>query len=495
MQQLYNGKQGFAPGRGDAARSPPFYSSQLPPDRPHGMQGVIGAMNQSRKITLGHITPKMPKALSRKLNSKLDIYDTGVLCNLILRYCGFGDGGLSGGNFPSEPVLVNDWVLRDKKTGRFIGDERMVEYAMLLQTFQILHLSYEGMQRDSGNEWMTHPLRAALFVAALGAPVKMVVSALLHDILEDAMDPKMPTAKFRAFVKKEGQCRMAEYTGEEEILGYIRGSYWRYGIVISEDVRHDTRKQKINSEYLVNPALYERLYKEHLRMAHARMGSAFAKAGDTKANSTEINSIRDPGIKRMKFDKRLLKLDWQLDTGWSKLNWHVFESLLSDLQENSADEKAWERHRFVPAQAIWSFSDGYNLIGKPHRYIQEVRDKLMPSRSPTIEIYIREGKPCYTFEFPFINDSREAIAIVKDAFGKALKGEPERAQSLLPQGIRDATLVSAEFFRSPEVGKLNDLAAAYDEKLDGRIEGGFNRQERTKAAWDRHHRMKSELKL
>jgi hypothetical protein len=484
----------IAQGRMDAGKIPPFYSSHLPPSRLHGMQGVIGAMGQSRKIMPGHITPKMPKDLSRKLNSKLNIYDTGVLCNLILRYCGFCDGGLSNGNFPSEPVLVNDWVLRDKQ-GRFVGDERMVEYAMLLQTFQILHLSYKGMERDSGNAWMTHQLRAALFVAALGGPVWMVISTLLHDSPEDAMDPKMPSVKFRAFVKKESQYRLVEYTSEEEILGYIRGNYWRYGIGISEDVRHDTRKQKINAEYIANPALYEKLYKEHLRVAHTRIGSAFGKAGDGKANITEIDSIRDPDVRRMKFHKRLLKLDWQLDTGWNKLNWHVFESLLSDLQENSADKKAWEKHRFVPAQAIMNFTDGYNMIGKPHRYIQEVRDRLMPARSPTIEIYMKEDGPSFTFEFPFINDAGEAIGMVKNAFGKNLAAEPNQVDSKLPPGVRDAILVSADFHRSPKVIRLNDLVAAYDEKLGGIIEGGFDRKEYTEAAWGRHHRMKSELKL
>jgi len=485
------------PNRRDLGSAPPFYSSQLPPERPHGMQAVIDEMNRSRRIMPGHITPRMPGNLSKKLNSKLNIYNQERLCKLILRYCGFDENIIGHQDLLFRPVLVNDWVLRDRKTGRFIGDERMVEYAMLLQTFQILQMSNQGEARESGNGWVTHLLRAALFVAALGAPVEMVIATMLHDSVEDARDPTRPRLKFRAFAKQDGQYRLVEYTGEEEILGYIRGNYWRYGARIAEDVRHVTRKQKraSDSDYLANPARYEKDYKEHLQMANARIGSFFAKTGDGKANINEIKSIADPEVKRVKSSKRLLKLGWHLESDLGKIAWPVFESLLYDLEKNSNDELAWKKHRFVPAEAIWNFAEGYNLIGKPHRYIQEVRDRLMPSRSPTIEIYSREGKPSFIFEFPFIHDTKAAVGMVEGIFGRNIVGEPKEVESKLPKGIRDATLVAADFRRTPEVSKLKDLAAAYDEKLDGIIEGGFDRKERTKEVWDRHYRLKNELKL
>jgi len=496
MRKAYMNRKAPAPGRAEAGGEPPFYSSQLPPCKLHGAQGVIDEINQVRKIAPGHITPKLPKRLPRKLNAELDIYEPEILCRLILRYCGFDERGFGYGALLASPVLVNDWL--EDGAGRQGRNVRMLEYAMLLQTFQILHLSYQGIRRESGNGWMTHPLRAALFVAALGAPARMVVSALLHDILEDAMSRELPAAKFRAFARKGKAHSQVEFSGEGEIMDYIRGNYWHYGAKIARDVwhatRNDIRKEAINAEYLANPALYEKLYREHLRKAHTRIGSAFAKAGDSKANITEIKSIGSPAAREMKLGKRLLKLGWQLESGWNKIAWPVFECLLYDL-EALGGEKSWKRHRFVPAEAIWGFAEGYNLIGKPHRYMQEVRDRLMPSRSPAIEIYTLENRPSFTFEFPFISDAREAIGMVEAAFGKGLANPPKEVDSLLPARIRGATLVSADFYRSPKVGRLDDLVAAYDEKLDGIMEGGFDRELLAQAAWDRHYRLKKEQKL
>ena|GEM_PF-3912793 len=497
MGQVYHNKQMLKPNKIDAGSLPPFYSSKPPPDKLHGMQGVIEEMNHGRKIALGHITPKMPRGLAKKLNSNMNIYEPERLCKLILRYCGFDEEGFGYGGMLANPVLVNEWMLKDKR-GRFIGDERMMEYVMLLQTFQILQLSYCGIRRESGNEWVTHPLRAALFVAALGAPIEMVISALLHDILEDAMSPEMPKAKFRAFVKKDGQYRQVEYTGEEEIMGYIRKNYGRCGARIAWDVWHDTRndirKEMINAEYLTNPVLYEELYKGHLHKAHARIGSAFAKAGDGKANITEISSITDPAVREMKFRKRMLKLDWQLECGWDKIAWPVFESLLYDLSVSSADERVWKKYRFVPADSIWKFADGYNLVGTPHRYNQELRGRVMPSRSPTIEVYFQGNSPSFIFEFPFIRDAKVAIGMIRQVFGKSIIGEPKEVDSLLPPLIRDAALVSVDFRKNPEVVKFNDLVAAYDENLRGALPG-FDRKRFTEAAWERHYRLKSELGL
>jgi hypothetical protein len=253
----------------------------------------------------------------------------------------------------------------------------------------------------------------------------------------------------------------------------------------------------MNAEYLENPARYEKLYKEHLHKAHSRIGSAFAKAGDTKANSTEIKSIDDPSIRGMKSGKRLLKLDWQLECGWNKIAWAVFETLLYDL-ELMGGESVWKKHRFVPAEAIYNFAEGYNIIGKQHRYIREVRDKLMPSRSPTIEIYnvgLQGGEVVFTFEFPFIRSAREATGMITDVFGRSLVSKPKEVNSLLPEGIRDATLVSVKFNRSPKMSKLDELVEAFDERLGGIIEGGFYRKMLAEAAWERHHRLKGEQQL
>ena len=498
MRQVYRNKQELPPNKADMGKAPPFYSSKLPPDKLHGAQGVIEEMNQSRKITPGHITPKLPRRLSKKLNSELDIYEPERLCRHILRYCGFDERGFSYGGMLSSPVLVNDWALRDER-GRFIGDERIMEYAMLIQTFQILQLSYNGVQRESGNPWESHPLRAALFVAALGAPVEMVISALLHDILEDAMSKDMPKVKFRAFERKNGELVLVELTGEEGILGYMRKNYWRYGSKIAWDVLHDTRndirKEIMNATYVDDPAEYEKLYKKHLHKAHTRIGSAFGKAGDAKANITEISSIMNPEVRGMKFDKRMLKLDWQLECGWDKIAWPVFESLLYDLSVNSAEERTWKKYRFVPAESIWKFADGYNLVGTPHRYNQELRGKIMPSRSPTIEIYFQGNKPSFIFEFPFIREAKVAIGIIKDVFRKNIIKEPKEVDSLLPLLIRDAVLVSVDFRENPKVEKFICMVAAYDEPLKDLIDGGFVRKERTDAAWARHYMKKKELGL
>lgn len=75
----------------------------------------------------------------------------------------------------------------------YIKDSREI----LLKTFTIAEKLHEGQLRNSGEEYITHPLSVALILTELEADLSSLQAALLHDTLEDTnLTPEILKEKF-----------------------------------------------------------------------------------------------------------------------------------------------------------------------------------------------------------------------------------------------------------------------------------------------------------
>ena len=470
---------------------PLFYSRDQTPGKPPGTQQVLEAITASRVITEGHITPKMPKELCIRLQEQTNTYDIEALCKSILCNCGFDASGFDLGRLLAEPVCVNQFALKDS-SGRFIGDKRQVQYAMLLQAMQIVLLSYGDKKRLSENFWASHPLRAGAFAAAIGAPIEIVISSLLHDILEDSLDQKLQDVKYRAYSLQGGKPVFVKYGRTHSILVHIRENFWIYGRKIARDVECVTRPEKPNGNW-------QHDYEAHITRAHSRIGSAFAKGSDSVVNLQELEVGSDDLEMASKLLRKLLKVDCKIPF-WTKLSWVMAEVLLFELKEKSLGteyEGIEKAHRFITTPEIIMFERGFNMLSKSHSFTPGLVKNLSRSRSPIIDIYT--AKPeisgaafSYRFEFPFMQDKEKAFSLVQGVFGKDLVSELKRASSLLPSRLTDAVIVQAHFASDIIISKVIELQQAYDAELQHILAGGFDRKRMAQAARERRNRLMAE---
>ncbi|HRZ29279.1 MAG TPA: HD domain-containing protein [Candidatus Paceibacterota bacterium] len=59
------------------------------------------------------------------------------------------------------------------------------EFKIVEEAFLFAEFKHQGQKRKSGEDYVLHPLRVAIEVSKLKLDVNSLVSALLHDILED----------------------------------------------------------------------------------------------------------------------------------------------------------------------------------------------------------------------------------------------------------------------------------------------------------------------
>lgn len=57
--------------------------------------------------------------------------------------------------------------------------------ALVERAYQYAEEAHRGIKRESGETYLTHPVRIALFLAKLELDVETIAAALLHDVLED----------------------------------------------------------------------------------------------------------------------------------------------------------------------------------------------------------------------------------------------------------------------------------------------------------------------
>ncbi len=84
-------------------------------------------------------------------------------------------------------IVVAEKYLEDieKLLGKKLDDE---EQDLLIKAYEFARQAHEGQMRESGEPFFTHVVEVSKLVAELKLDVTAVVSALLHDVLEDCKD-------------------------------------------------------------------------------------------------------------------------------------------------------------------------------------------------------------------------------------------------------------------------------------------------------------------
>ncbi len=80
---------------------------------------------------------------------------------------------------PSAPADLNDLLTI---AGTYLPEQALEPIA---EAYRLAERAHEGMVRRSGEPYVTHPLAAALIVADMHLDATTIISALLHDVVED----------------------------------------------------------------------------------------------------------------------------------------------------------------------------------------------------------------------------------------------------------------------------------------------------------------------
>lgn len=80
---------------------------------------------------------------------------------------------------PYQILTIED-ILRNTK---FVGDPK--REARIRSAYELAKKAHEGQKRKSGEEYIQHPLHAALTLAKIGMGSKTISAGLLHDVPED----------------------------------------------------------------------------------------------------------------------------------------------------------------------------------------------------------------------------------------------------------------------------------------------------------------------
>ena len=135
---------------------------------------------------------------------------------------------------PYQTITIED-VLKNTK---FVGDQK--REARIRSAYEMAEKAHEGQKRKSGEDYIQHPLHAALTLAKIGMGSKTISAGLLHDVPEDTKTTM--TEIEHAFgkeiaslvdgVTKLGKLRL-KGTKEEFYLENLRKMF----LAMAEDVR------------------------------------------------------------------------------------------------------------------------------------------------------------------------------------------------------------------------------------------------------------------
>ena len=78
-----------------------------------------------------------------------------------------------------EPVTIEDLL---KKIGETKPES---DLAKIRAAYEFAAKAHQGQKRDSGEDFIQHPLEVAAIVYELGMDTTSIIAALLHDVVED----------------------------------------------------------------------------------------------------------------------------------------------------------------------------------------------------------------------------------------------------------------------------------------------------------------------
>ena len=99
--------------------------------------------------------------------------------------------------------------LKTLAKARCANDE---EYQLVLKAFEFARAAHDGVRRRSGEPYIIHPIAVAtIVVEEIGLGCKSIVTALLHDVVEDTDYTvedisRLFGAKIASLVEGQGSC-------------------------------------------------------------------------------------------------------------------------------------------------------------------------------------------------------------------------------------------------------------------------------------------------
>lgn len=112
---------------------------------------------------------------------------------------------------------------------------------LILKAFKVANEAHQGMRRRSGEPYIFHPLEVALIcVNEIGLGTKSIVSALLHDVVEDtdySLDDIRTLFGEKIAQIIDGLTKIKEIFGSQPVESMQAENYKRLLLTLSDDVR------------------------------------------------------------------------------------------------------------------------------------------------------------------------------------------------------------------------------------------------------------------
>lgn len=400
----------------------------------------------------GFLAPAPDLQWRKEFKAKLDVYSTPELKDMIRKKMGYDDlsdllsaSGLHQdlADAPPRQLFVELTralsAVREKITAvdEMKGAEedarllRQVENCLKVEIAMVLvEISYGFAKRKSGNPAASHALRAGLFAATMGSPTEYVLTALLHDIVEDTRDMRSHGIFYRVphFNGKKYAHDILEQEGQ--IYGHIKGLF---GDAVAENVKLLTRapgERKGEG--------WEKNYQLYLERLNEHVGAAFAKAIDGIINIWELDPITDKEEKDKTISAQVKKAAWQIQT-WRKLSWLITELLREGVEKYSDDRKLLVEMRKISEREVADFERGIVVVGK-REFTRSLLDSVPDHGLPVMVLY-KQGSwklgKHFELELPFLSSDKlsdvETAKKIAQSLGASVHWIHEARTLLLPR--------------------------------------------------------------
>ena len=80
-------------------------------------------------------------------------------------------------------IKISKYIQLEEKLKKYIKNEE--ELNEIKKSFEFANIKHNGQKRNSGEDYIIHPLNVAFILAGIHADSKTIEAALLHDTIED----------------------------------------------------------------------------------------------------------------------------------------------------------------------------------------------------------------------------------------------------------------------------------------------------------------------
>jgi hypothetical protein len=301
----------------------------------------------------------------------------------------------------------------------------------------MLELAYENAdRRKSGHEWISHPLRAGLFAAAIGSPADFVITALLHDIVEDTQGSERGGNAFRVPAYENGAVVCRALHAEKDKYRHLEDVFGRW---VAEGIRlltRDSLPRKILEYWWQEKDRY-RKYLDRIN-DRGNAGAVFAKAMDGIVNLWELD-LPDGELETKMKQSTVGKAAMQVGV-WRKLSWLINYMLLEGIAAYSEDERLVRKLRSFTEKDVADFERGVVIVKK-----RELRLRLisgMPDNgTPIIAVYQR--RKFLEIEIPYLDGRKpEGVLAGKEILLRFCPSATniKQVETLLVSGMRKVAI-------------------------------------------------------